>query len=1205
MNYIHDSNYYTLIRKNPIVKRLLEFLSNDRIITPPQNKYTNIINPRMGKKGTFCIPFSLVHNNIEYDSGASINSKGYIEYDDDNIYSSSKSSTTPMDKFFNLVEDCRRNNIILNFQERASFTVPQQIKKLKPVPSDFNDDDDDEEYYDPDDSDNSQDDDSKDDKNYIELDDIFSDDISNTNQKQVVDEDIDVIKSGIELDFDVYQKDDKQHIQQSNLYQLIYGITEILGDTLDFAACHDTELINMASGTIIVHAVIIKKPKIVPITHKTYGNCYKDSFHIRFPGIKVSKSYKMYLVNEINNETFLSDAFRNVPLCGPVNEVLDKASSTLHPMVLGCCKIKGPQVAHKFHSLYEVRIGIRQRNRGGTYCILEQIYEFDPIIQPVQSRKDPRDRRRTLKNWRPPPEYKYNLCYELSLHFENPDGLIKKREFECKKDFLTDIKLYQEKHSQSIIKTADIREIQDRVSNLTLVDFNAHYLQQILGILSDHRVKDFQTWKSIIIILARENPDYRPLAIWFSQRAPKSFTKGGMKMIEQLWTWALDHPTDTIVDEEGNEKKCNKTVKTIYYWAKEDNPEEYKRIQETNVFNKLNKMVMETQGKLNDTNYAILLHMMFGRKFVLGVDPKALTKANKWYEFVLPSDNSNARTNGSAYKWCHKQYPFTLARYITDKLPKYVDVMVEWVKSRNNDKQHDDDPDTDASQQKFFTKTLSNLLNSKNNLGNMKTVNPTIAACVIRFVDEDFFKKLDTDGKVIGVGNGVLQLKPHIDLIQKYHEIKISRFTDVPYKPFDPKNAFCKTIEDGIKMLFAGEQDAYEFVMMYLASTLDGEEKSPFIFIWLGEGSNGKSFLTEMHTRTLRPVDDDGYAAKIPSSFFTADQPPSSRPNSALMMLKYARFSCAQESEDGDVLKMANIKEMTSDTMSGRDLNKRQEMFKLKCRHVIASNYDPRITGRDHGTWRRILIYRFKLKFTDKPDPNNPLEQKNDSRFIEVFPNQIEYKTAYLGLLVKFYKIYHEKYNGNLNLVPKPTIDKETLDYRNEQDTVHKFITYRTIKTDVDENGDPIEDIKINIVAKKYIKWYENNCGDNHRPNLKTVMNDLKKSGLKKYIVYKHTGTYLTKHIVLGFGEEYDGKKITTKSDKKEKIDIDQEEFDDLDKSDDDIPTITSELESKSKKEEDKDEDKDEEVKEESPRFDNIELEDLEDDLEEYLDEEF
>lgn len=1148
-----ETEYITQSKTNTNVKRLEAFLSNEKFRTPKGSPYTNVFNQRTG--GTYFIPPdaetakdyapSMLELDGELDIMGSVSNR--IKYD------------TPIEEFFALLEECRRNGAKLSFSEKQDYYMPpprysshpsllgekvdasQLFKIGEDGEVDLIDDisENPSELESAASSELDDDHDMKRDKEDTPLKLQAVNPHLAAPTKEVLKECTHVGKSCIELDFDIYQRESVRVVNDTHYFSLVQSTTAILQETIDVESCKQPAGIIENSGGFLklsFHSVILRKPEIVEVNHPEYGRCYKDSFHYRIY-LKVSREYKKYFIKLIQDRGVLSHIFNGLQIINPLSKSLDTNSSNFPPMLLGSMKRTGT-TPQEFHRLYDIQL-----TANTNIVLVKTLQDFDPVVVgPTIKIPDPRDRRKKIEKTTPS-RYNHNLCYETSLMFEKPGGFIKKREFDPKKEILSEIRAYNERSEAGLIPRNELEEVKYNVTDLAVRNYEAKYLQHILNIISPARVKDFMDWKSVIIMLARANPDYKPLAIWFSHRCPRAWVKEGLRSLESIWQWALDNPTDP----EGGTKYRN--INTLFAWAKEDNPEKYNEIQELNAFMKLKEMAFDQYGELNETQIAEVLKVMFGQKFVCdeNVYTKSRGKSRQWYEFVFPGDDLGLQT-GSIYKWRLEKYPDNLDKYISKKLPRYMTKILEWVTEKA------DGNETDEKAQKYYETVKKNMRNTIKYLGKSGMIANIISRCEIEFRVRGFEQSLDRNPDVIGVGNGVLQVYPKTELLQRYHEIPICRTNNVDYIPYDPTNPYVKILETELRRLFADEPDAYHFVMLYLSSSLDGRKKNPLFFIWLGEGSNGKSFLLELHIGTLHHVVDGGYAAKMNMGFFVQEHN-SKGPDSELMMLKFSRFAYCSESKEGDVLQMARIKEIVSETLTGNEKYGTQDMFEANCHFVFCSNHDPRVTGRDYGTWRRLLVYRFKMVFRDSPDPNNRYEYKRDPRFTNVVTKDPNYKRAYLSILVKYYEEYRDKYNCDLNNVPKPTIDKETLAYQNDQDTISRFITEQVVEIKPEERkaaeaaGQKIRDIPLTDVANRYIAWHVQKI-DDRKPVRNEILNALRASRLKKFIVDRFTSQFLMGHRILDIGEDYDSKKKSANREEKEG-DENQEEYENQEEEDD------------------------------------------------------
>jgi phage/plasmid-associated DNA primase len=253
--------------------------------------------------------------------------------------------------------------------------------------------------------------------------------------------------------------------------------------------------------------------------------------------------------------------------------------------------------------------------------------------------------------------------------------------------------------------------------------------------------------------------------------------------------------------------------------------------------------------------------------------------------------------------------------------------------------------------------------------------------------------------------------------------------------------------------------------------------------------SNGKSFLAEMIKSVLGT-----YGKKMPLSFLTDSRGKASGADPSLMDLKIARLAYYSESNKHEVLNTAKLKEVTSqETLSGRGLYEKQSQFRPVCHHMVTTNYNFSIKTTDHGIWRRIVTYEFKMLFTPNPDPTNKYEKKENTKFAQEFTYNPEIKKAFLSILVEYYKDLHKNHGGSLKNIMKPTIDKETTEYRNKEDVINRFIDDVCIYS-------PGNKTCISELIDKYENWYEYNVDKSTIPIKSEIHKQLLNSKLIKYV---------------------------------------------------------------------------------------------------------
>jgi hypothetical protein len=292
----------------------------------------------------------------------------------------------------------------------------------------------------------------------------------------------------------------------------------------------------------------------------------------------------------------------------------------------------------------------------------------------------------------------------------------------------------------------------------------------------------------------------------------------------------------------------------------------------------------------------------------------------------------------------------------------------------------------------------------------------------------------------------------------------------------------------------------------------------------------------------------------------------------ALMSLRKARLAYYSESAHAEILNLPKIKELTGqEIMGGRGLYKEQENFQPVCQHIVTSNYDFEIMGNDDGTWRRLRKLKMKIKFckknVDKYDEKNPYERLSNSDFGIKWQKDPEIKSSFLSILCHYYMILKNKYEGIIENIPHPHIEKETEEFRNKQDKINVFLSGRLVKlpdvtsspinrkfTNSDSDNSDINDddsdaiivsnskakksidkimenddskISMDSLARSYLEWHASTYRNaKQQPDVPTVIGQFENSKLTTYIrPYKHM-SYISGFRILESGTKLNAGEI-------------------------------------------------------------------------------
>jgi hypothetical protein len=867
--------------------------------------------------------------------------------------------------------------------------------------------------------------------------------------------------SGIMLDFDIYQEESHSQLTRDQFHRLCMSVIKILVKYLDFGDENNQEIV----------IGFTRKPKVI-VTDQ--GAKYKDGFHMLIPGIQVTRAFKKHLINEMIKEEVMDRVFHDM---NPHKDYKRSDFIDINSAFVGVHFVgSATKVNHPPYSLTNVfKVKVNIQHEDYIPMIYDEIMKDDAV----------------------------NICHEFSINWQkNSDkgGIITKKKYDVKPEYDTVLAAIASTKNQDETQEDEFEpdSVHGEMSLLNVHDPDSMYLKSLLDILDVRRAENYKEWFEVMCVLAHASPTYKPLAEYFSRRVPENYD---VTAFEKTWESAIRDTSNNL------------TLGSLHYWAKEDNPVRYEEVLQRSVYTILYRKIydIQTEGILEHYDIAELLYRMLSFKY--NFDREEGSIVGCWYEFIIEDEPQH---KGEMFKW--RKYdarkPPSLMRYISVILPKLFRRVLDRIKSTYEESTGD--------LAKYHGQILKNFQRTSRSLKNSGFKRGVIAESEFIFETIGFAQELDTNPILKGVGNGVLMLGAISKLITGYHGHKVSKFTPINYIRMNPKCPKTKKLLIALRNLFPdSEPDTFNYIMHYLASTLDGKKKESIMLLLVGAGSNGKSFLVELHKGAIGSI----YGVKMPISFLTSKVKDSESATPALMQLKDAHFAYYSESNRCEVLNVAKIKEFTGqETLAGRKLHHDYVNFKPKCHHLVTSNNDFEVPGTDHGTWRRLKYLRMKIKFCDPAvddyDPGNPYERLGDPEIGSEWSEDSEILGIYLGIMVYYYESLQNNYSGKVQNVPHPNIKKETEQFRNRQDTLNNFINIFLVKCEDERQETPISD-----AIEKYIEWFSNLYPDNK--SFKNGLADqMENSVLQKMMKKTRRGRFLVGFRILGTSEEKDEAEI-------------------------------------------------------------------------------
>ena len=867
-------------------------------------------------------------------------------------------------------------------------------------------------------------------------------------------------RCGIMIDYDIVTSNARPTLTNRHYHRIASSLAATLQRDIDFADQLPRGKGGRLATEMQFHLFFIIKPAAVPISAPNAAGgsqSYKFGFHILIPGIRLGRAYKKWLIREFKGDGAVASVLTELGASGDPAACLDPNSASVPVLFFGSCKRGG--TPYGLGAALEVTLDLAA---GATWTPAPIVRELDAAALAG-----------------------FNLVAEMSLtvdaaYDDDRAPLVRATEFDCRPELADRVRDWGDRSAAAVTPAEELLLAEHSLSTLTLHNAEARHLHALLDLLSEDYASQRDLWRDVIFALANTNEQYKPLAVWFSHKCPRQWAGGGLDALDSLWEDAL-----------ARRGSCARplTLSSISWWARSCNPARYAEVMERSYFTMLTQFVYDYGGKLEHFMVAKVLHAMLGTKFVVDIEPSSRgVDTYRWFEFVLPGQPMRP---GEVWKWRRETEPDDIQLYLSEKFPRILDQISEHIEERRIGA-------AEETQAKYYQQLGKSFAATKKSFFNDTFKNGVIRQAAFLFRRRGFVAQLDRIPDLFGTLDGVLRLGPRIQFINHYHELPISAFSPVAWKPFNPDDPWTRLALRALADIII-EPDVRDWIIFHAAQALGGHPKEGLMLLCEGGGQNGKTAVLRWFAKALGP-----YADKFNVQLLSSDREEADKPNSAVMKFKHLNYAYCEETKKSQVLNEARMKELVNPgDVSGRDLNSRQETFAMRCNFVVASQFSFVIPTTDHGTWRRIRHYTAKRQFRANPDPNNPLEMMEDQRFILDYPNDPQFISSMLSILAHYYERLQNEYGGQLKRVPSPTLDRETEEFRIGQDSLHRWICEAIIISPRHDSDYPV-----GVLGGYYSEWY-NRTIDRHRHAAGDVIKAIEGSAISKYLAPAPNRTFV------------------------------------------------------------------------------------------------
>ena len=514
-------------------------------------------------------------------------------------------------------------------------------------------------------------------------------------------------------------------------------------------------------------------------------------------------------------------------------------------------------------------------------------------------------------------------------------------------------------------------------------------------------------------------------------------------------------------------------IGSLRAWSKTDNFEGYVAIEAGNV-DRLVDVAAETE---TEYDFAQVIHAKYRDDFKC-----ANYRNNEWYQYV---GHIWKRTDHGVE--LQKRLPSDIAKLFMAKEQE------KGTFAQNNPCSHSlKEPDVSCETCQAIAKKKM-YWNAWLKLRRTGFAESVMKQCKLIFYDREFAEKLDENKHLIAFTNGVYDT-----LTQTFRpgqpEDCISFCTKIPYAMDTQYHEFaCWTeLEQFLKSILPHKQTR-EYFFKHLATCLSGVFTQRF-HILTGSGSNGKSMLMNLCATAFGE-----YCYKANIAMFTQKRGKAGAASPELVRMKGKRFVFMSEPDEGEPLSTGFMKELTSsEKVTCRDLfagSKEMVEFDVQAKCHLACNDKPKVNTTDGGTWRRLKVIDFPMKFVAEPKAKNELPMDESIMHKVLSPEWAECFMAYLVHL-------HKEGKGLPKLTPPKEVDAYTNEYKEESDAIARFLGEHVHALDesVTDPAQGYEKVSWSEIATTFKEWKRQNEVNG------ASMDELKKRIVETYGKVPHGG---------------------------------------------------------------------------------------------------
>jgi P4 family phage/plasmid primase-like protien len=416
---------------------------------------------------------------------------------------------------------------------------------------------------------------------------------------------------------------------------------------------------------------------------------------------------------------------------------------------------------------------------------------------------------------------------------------------------------------------------------------------------------------------------------------------------------------------------------------------------------------------------------------------------------------------------------------------KLLDIRAHYTNKRNDAKERTPD---DAAAITFYDGMIKDANNVIARIGKTAGLNAVLTLLVPMLHDDQFEVLLDSHAHLIGVPNGVVDLRTG-ELRAREPEDYIFTIVSSPYDP----NLSTAFIEEVMTSVMAGNVTMVRFMQKLLGYAITGEVCEEVFVVFTGSGRNGKGLIMQSLEALM------GAFFRICNTAIIIDKI-NNNIGSEIATISGSRIVNFKEIDDGEKLKTSQVQLLSGgDGITARALYKDPKVIRPRHLCIVETNYMPDMDIVMPAMLQRLIVVKFPVTFAEldaNVEPTQFLQQCDAT-----LKDKLKLHQAHLlTWLVKGATIWYTERNLKRNMPPEVT--DATKAYFEEQDAVLQFLNDECKRV----NGGQVGSITL---FSAFERWYEST--HNEPPTMK----------LKTFVVAVHAKGFVSRKIRLTPGAKH------------------------------------------------------------------------------------